>query len=54
MKYSIGIFDLNTSFMGFYFFEIVYTRFHSDETRFLSFFIYSLYVIKNSMWQLIY
>jgi hypothetical protein len=39
--------DPNASFMWFYFFEIVYTWFHIDETPLLSFFINSLSYHQN-------
>jgi hypothetical protein len=39
---------------SFIFLETVYTRFHLDETHLLSFFINSIMLSKNTVWQLIY
>jgi hypothetical protein len=38
----------NATFMGFYFFEIVYTQFYLNETPFISFFLNSLSCHKKS------
>jgi hypothetical protein len=38
----------DATFMGFHFFEIVYTQFHLNETPFISFFLNSLSCHKKS------